>query len=477
MLRFERMTWAWTALALLLAAGPAAASVYWIDTSFPSPVLGKADSDGMNPVTVPLAAGTLPEGLALEEGFGHLYWAEAAWSGAAIGRATVALGDLTGLVAGGSVFRDIDFDFPAGKLYWTSSNLITGSQLHRANFDGSGDEVLVNLGPAVNLRGVAVDRWGDRVYLADYDGGLIHVRDLAGALAGASIPAVGAWGVSWDDVGQRLYWTDYAGGRLMRTNVGTNTTVQILGALGNPTYLDIDPLAGKIYWVEAAAGAQRIMRANLDGTLSQNLGLPIGAYGGLAVGPDSPTPTLLVTLQADAVEGGIELRWQFADPGRFQSWRVERADGRDGPWVVIDAETREESGRIIALDRDVEAGRSYLYRLAVTAADGTQQTFGPISATAGVPITAFALASIAPNPTRGLARIDYAIPRASNVSLAVLDVQGRVVADLFDGTRESGRYQAVWSGEGRQGRVPAGLYFVLFRTPEGSFVRRVVMQN
>jgi DNA-binding beta-propeller fold protein YncE len=471
------MTWMWMALALVLVAAPAAASVYWIDTNFPSPVLGKADSDGMNAVAVPLVAGTLPEGLALDEAFGHLYWAEAAWSGAAIGRATVALGDITGLVAGGSVFRDIDLDFPGGKLYWTSSNLVSGSALHRADFDGGNAEILANLGSAANLRGIAVDRWSDRVYLADYDGGVIHVRDLAGAMAGTSIPATGAWGVSWDDVGQKLYWTDYAGGRLMRTDIGTSTTVQILGALGNPTYLDIDPLEAKVYWVEAAAGAQRIMRANLDGTMPQDLGLPVGAYGGLVVGPDSPTPTLLVTLQADAVEGGIELRWQFADPDRFNGTRVERADSREGPWRAIDVALREASGQIIALDRDVEAGRTYEYRLAVTGNDGTQQTFGPISATAGRPITEFALEAIAPNPTRGQARIDYAIPRASNVSLVVMDVQGRVVATLFDGTRESGRYQAVWSGEGRQGRAPAGLYFIRFRTPERSFVQRVVMQN
>lgn len=479
MFRIERLKWLWVVLTLaVVAASPAAAeSIYWVDTSFPAPMLGKADADGMNPVTIPLPPGSLPEGLALDEFQGNLYWAEAAWTGAAIGRAAVSLTGLSDLITGGSVLRDVDIDETNGKLYWTSSNLVTGSQLHRADLDGTNAAVLANLGSAVNLRGVAVDPATDRVYLADYDGGVILVHDLAGAVAGASLPAPGVWGLSWDILGGMLYWTDYAAGRLMRANTGTGTSTQILGGLGNPTYLDVDPVAGRVYWVEAVAGGQRIQRANFDGTLLQDLGLPIAAYGGIQVGPDAPTPTLLLMLQADAVEDGIELRWQFASPGQFQRTDLERADAWDGPWTRVAAEMTEELGRMVAIDRTVESGRTYHYRLAVLDEEGSTAHFGPISATAGQGVVEFALSSISPNPTRGTARIDYALPRTSPVRLTVIDVQGREVAKLFEGTREPGRYQAIWSGEGDRGRVPAGLYFVLYRTPDRDFVRRVVMQN
>lgn len=478
MLRFGRMKGTWMTLALLLAGGPAAAeSIYWVDTYYPAPSLGKADADGLNPVTVPLPAGSLPEGLVLEEAQGHLYWAEAAWSGAGIGRATVSLGGLTGLVAGGSVFRDIDVDLAAGKLYWTSSNLVTGSQVHRSDLDGTNAAVLANLGSAVNLRGLVLDHFGDRVYLADYDGGQILVHDLAGAAAGDPIPAAGVWGVARDAASAMLYWTDYAGGRLMRTDPGTGTTVQVLGGLGNPTYLDVDPAAGNVYWVEAAAGAQRVMRARLDGDNVLDLGLPIGAYGGITVGPDAPTPTLLALLQAEGVEDGIEVRWQFVEPGRFTSTRIERAVAPAGPWSAIQVELREESGRLIALDRGVEAGVTYHYRLEAIATDGTRATFGPITATAGSPVTEFALSAVSPNPARGAVRIDYAVPRECEIRLAVLDVQGRRVATLYEGLRGPGRHQAVWSGAGLRGRVPAGLYFVRLLTPERQFVRRLVVQD
>ena len=109
--------------------------------------------------------------------------------------------------------------------------------------------------------------------------------------------------------------------------------------------------------------------------------------------------------------------------------------------------------------------------------DGSTAHFGPIRATAGQAVLEYALSGVSPNPTRGTTRIDYAIPRVSNVRLTVIDVQGREVLKLFEGTREPGRYQAIWSGESERGRVPAGLYFILYRTPERDFVRRVVMQN
>jgi hypothetical protein len=90
-------------------------------------------------------------------------------------------------------------------------------------------------------------------------------------------------------------------------------------------------------------------------------------------------------------------------------------------------------------------------------------------------ITRFELTSIQPNPSRGSSRIHFALPREARVRLSVLDIQGREIAVLAEGTYRSGPYEATWNGRTARGDAPAGLYFVRFQTPAGVQVRRLAM--
>ncbi|HEY6866548.1 MAG TPA: T9SS type A sorting domain-containing protein [Candidatus Eisenbacteria bacterium] len=70
-----------------------------------------------------------------------------------------------------------------------------------------------------------------------------------------------------------------------------------------------------------------------------------------------------------------------------------------------------------------------------------------------------AIASVAPNPAAGEARVEFVLPRAMEVRLSIVDVQGREVAVLADGAMPAGRHQAMWTRPGRAD-TPAGMYFV-----------------
>jgi hypothetical protein len=87
----------------------------------------------------------------------------------------------------------------------------------------------------------------------------------------------------------------------------------------------------------------------------------------------------------------------------------------------------------------------------------------------------FALENAAPNPASGTLRISYALAREARIRLEVLDVQGRVVATLADGTFSSGRHEATWSGAANGGMARSGMYFVRLLVPGKSFVRRVAL--
>ncbi len=192
---------------------------------------------------------------------------------------------------------------------------------------------------------------------------------------------------------------------------------------------------------------------------------------------DGATGTLMSLFEMNARDRGIELRWQFGDPTAWSAVTVERAPSATGPWQAIAAQQRIEGTFAIALDADVVVGQTYWYRLNAQRASGGSATFGPISGTAGERILDFSLSKIAPNPTSGMARIEYAVPRSTNVKVAVLDVQGREVAMLRNGVHPAGRYQTVWTGEISGHRALAGVYFIRLQSTGHELTRRVVVQQ
>ena len=99
--------------------------------------------------------------------------------------------------------------------------------------------------------------------------------------------------------------------------------------------------------------------------------------------------------------------------------------------------------------------------------------FGPLAVSAGSQNQLSTL-TIAPSPTRDIARIDFAMTREAHVRLSVLDVQGRRVAQLADAVYSPGHYQVTWDGWAEHGRAPAGLFFVRYESSGRSSMRRLV---
>jgi hypothetical protein len=73
----------------------------------------------------------------------------------------------------------------------------------------------------------------------------------------------------------------------------------------------------------------------------------------------------------------------------------------------------------------------------------------------------FQLGDPYPNPFNPSTTFVYALPRDSKVELRVLDLNGKVVDQLYSGFQRSGQYRAMWNAEA----CPSGVYFLLLRTP------------
>ena len=86
----------------------------------------------------------------------------------------------------------------------------------------------------------------------------------------------------------------------------------------------------------------------------------------------------------------------------------------------------------------------------------------------GVPLS-YSLEQNYPNPFNPETKIQYTIPYASNVKVAIYNLLGQKVVDLVDKYQEAGRYQVAWDGRDATGKkMASGVY--ICRLEAGDFV-------
>jgi hypothetical protein len=118
-----------------------------------------------------------------------------------------------------------------------------------------------------------------------------------------------------------------------------------------------------------------------------------------------------------------------------------------------------------------------------TTFDTSDSTFAIVRDPAGV---ARGVADLAPetvelvgcdrNPTTGSAVIRFGVPRATEVRIAIYDVRGRLVEDLYGGSVDRGYHVAVWHGMAASGaRACPGIYFVRLEAEGKTQTAKVVL--
>jgi len=134
-------------------------------------------------------------------------------------------------------------------------------------------------------------------------------------------------------------------------------------------------------------------------------------------------------------------------------------------------------GDTIRLTLDKKNGRFaslselYLYRWKagskkVVQSNGGPQSGGVVSLLPRV----YDLSQSYPNPAREGLRINYALPKESQVSLKIYNVMGQLVRTLREGIEKPGYYVATWDGKDQSGHhVASGVY--LYRMEAGDFAK------
>ena len=81
-----------------------------------------------------------------------------------------------------------------------------------------------------------------------------------------------------------------------------------------------------------------------------------------------------------------------------------------------------------------------------------------------------------PNPSSDQTRLSFNLPRAQDVRLWVIDMQGRRVTTLLEGSQAAGSHAITWDTRTATGTpVGAGLYFIQLQTGETTLTRRLTV--
>jgi hypothetical protein len=179
-----------------------------------------------------------------------------------------------------------------------------------------------------------------------------------------------------------------------------------------------------------------------------------------------------------AREGSVELVWSVSQTagGLFSVSRAEVLSGETGSFHRVAASVGLGlDGLVRVVDRGVEAGARYVYRL--------EGEGGVISETMAVviPVLRARLGQNYPNPFNPVTRIEYWVPGGSGVSqspvsLVVYDVRGARVRTLVSRQQASGRYVVEWDGRDNNGTpVGSGVYFYRMSTGEFQDSRKMVL--
>jgi streptogramin lyase len=358
-----------------------------------------------------------------------LYWLDTSFGGPTLNKADAAGNAIASVALTSETLPEGLATGTDGNVYWTEAAAV-GARVQRAAPTLAAIATLV--GGGSSLRGLAVDDAGSRLYWTTSNlliGCFVRRAALDGsgftnliALGSAANPR----GIAVDHTGGKLYWADFDRDAIYRANLdGSSLEPWLqLPASSRPYGVAIDPNLHDIYWTEYGAG--RISRTSTAG----------GDVTGLLTGLANPT-----YLALDPAGG--QMYWSEGGAGAQHIYR--------GPM---------SGGARVALG------------LPLTTYGGI--AFQPNALASGPPAalpTEFALAPLSPNPSRGPLRARFALPYESHVRLSVIDLQGREVAVLADGTFPAGRHETSWNGARP---IPSGVYFVRMVAGGRAWMRRLV---
>jgi subtilisin family serine protease len=185
-----------------------------------------------------------------------------------------------------------------------------------------------------------------------------------------------------------------------------------------------------------------------------------------------PTPVELESFTARIIGGKVNLEWSTATEKNNRGFEIQRKTGTSDFMSIGFAQgqgTKTDPTNYSYTDYNSHKGL-VTYRLKQIDFDG-KYTFSK-EVTVDVPVaTDFILEQNYPNPFNPTTRINYSVPYASQIRLALYDILGNQVKVLTDEEKAPGNYSYTLNAAG----LSSGVYFVRLNAGSSNWIIKITL--
>lgn len=149
-----------------------------------------------------------------------------------------------------------------------------------------------------------------------------------------------------------------------------------------------------------------------------------------------------------------------SDPGPVQfSAAVDGPIPPDISVAVLDIQSRKIYKDVLVNPFSIDDRLNLVYELKFVVGDPAYVESMLLNILSQIP-SEFALGQNYPNPFNPITRLDYLLPRRSDVSIRVYNMLGQEIITLLEQEQSYGQYSVLWNGLDRSGKqVASGVYF------------------
>ncbi|MCZ6766748.1 MAG: T9SS type A sorting domain-containing protein, partial [bacterium] len=189
--------------------------------------------------------------------------------------------------------------------------------------------------------------------------------------------------------------------------------------------------------------------------------------------PGQITAVLIQRFDARVVDGVVMLTWTISEADGLQGFHIYRSESRDGGFIRITNELLSPDRAYTYRDDNIEAGRTYYYRLGAVDRDGE---FSSPLRRVSIPAAPFSLFQNFPNPFNPVTTITFDLETEGHIRLAVYDALGAKIRTLAEGAYSAGPHSVGWDATDQgHARVASGTYFYRLEAGGGVLTRRMVL--
>jgi len=183
-----------------------------------------------------------------------------------------------------------------------------------------------------------------------------------------------------------------------------------------------------------------------------------------------------VTARFTEDNSSVNISWKTVKQVENVEFEVLRSNQQEGSYEKINSGPvqQSEEGLYVFIDRSVQVGRTYYYKVVSVDAAGNRTVLSPIMVNIPAPET-FELLQNFPNPFNPVTTIRYTLPARDKVDLTIYNMVGQAVVTLVGESQNAGFYTVTWDGKDKSGNeVPTGIYIYRLQTKKFSKVHRMV---